>query len=134
MKVLLQLLGNESMEKIYGMEQSQKFYLKTKIRNEANFDVVGPIPFFSSKQNLNIDISQYKRKILVFDVQPFRRSLFTSLGRYIDFYNYKNGVKFLSDINLIAKDLKAKVFIKRKRNTIYTSKGYLSFLSNLVEE
>ena len=39
----------------------------------------------------------------------------------------------MSDINLIAKDLKAKVFIKRKRNTIYTSKGYLSFISNLVE-
>ena len=113
---------------------SQKIYLKSKIRNEAKIDVVGPIPFFSSKHNFNMDISHYKRKILVFDVQPFRRSHYTSLGPYVDFYNYKNGVKFLSDINLIAKDLEAKVFIKRKRNTIYTSKGYLSFISNLVQK
>ena len=40
--------------------------------------------------------------------------------------------KFLSDINLIAKDLKAKFSLK-ENVILSTPQGYLSFISNLVE-
>mgnify|MGYP006096438499 CR=1 FL=1 len=111
--------------------KSQEHYINMKTSIKPSIFKVGPIPFYSDNHTLDIKQVDDKPKILIFDVQPPKTSLFASLAPNINFYNSTNTKQFLNDIDLIAKKIDAQVYIKRKRNTSIVANDYLYFLSKL---
>ena len=108
-------------------------YLKTKVLNPFKHKIVGPIPFSTSLKKENIRIKD--KSIIVFDVQPQRDYFFQLWYPHVDFYNTDFSIKFLKEIDAVAKKLDLKVLIKRKRkdNLNLISKKYVRYVNNLVQ-
>ena len=66
-----------------------------------------------------------KNSILIFDVQPKKEHVYSSLAPTVDFYSEENTIYFLECINEIASFYNLKVYIKRKRHSDQISKRYL---------
>jgi polysaccharide biosynthesis PFTS motif protein len=109
--------------------ETQKLFLERTLFAKKNIEIIGVIPFSSNNKLLTKDNSV--NNIIVFDVQPYRTSIYQSLGIGYNYYSSKNGSDFLFHIDQIAKELKLKVIIKRKRENSFVDKSYLKTIKNL---
>lgn len=106
-------------------------FLKKFVLSKYRIKIKGNIPFLSSEIDINFLKKQnYNRHILVFDVQPYRPSVYSSISQTVDYYNERNCLEFLNYIHIVAKKLSLKVLIKRKRDNKNISKKYLNHLKN----
>ena len=94
--------------------------------------IKGIIPFTvsSSQKTLNYELD--RDAILIFDVQPVKKYIYSSLAPTVDFYSEENTIRFLSWIDDLAQCFNLCVFIKRKRYSNQTSKLYLRKIEYLV--
>lgn len=108
---------------------NQKKFIEKCTLDFKNISVIGPILNNSFSK---IQINEGRKIISIFDVQPFRKSLFKDTIHINDFYQPPISNIFISDIvnsNLIANYsiyLKQKRDIKNLVNPVY--KNYLKFL------
>ena len=76
--------------------------------------IVGTINF--SDKVVSFPVPRSQKVIAVFDVQPYRNSLYQGFGFANDYYVPDQCIAFFQDIVACAKDLDAKLLIKRKRD------------------
>lgn len=90
----------------------QADFVRRAVGAHANITIVGPIWFSSSHSEMT---SLPPKTIAVFDVQPFRNFLYSSLALEFDYYIPSISQKFLNDINeaIVKNDLT--LALKRKR-------------------
>lgn len=88
-------------------------FLKKNITfNKKNIYIVGPIMFSSKLINKAFPFKDY---ILIFDVQPFRESLYSSLGVIHRYYRSEISINFFNDILKSCNPHNYPIIIKRKR-------------------
>jgi polysaccharide biosynthesis PFTS motif protein len=97
-------------------DQYQRSFVKQCHKNCLSIRVVGPI-YFSDQANhsslpTNFDPS---RSIAVFDVQPFRSSIYQVFGFASDFYIPDQCIRFVSDILVCAAEFDVTILLKSKR-------------------
>ena len=110
---------------------TQENFLKKHTIKSSDIKIKGIIPFSTSVHNFTFDKSKKKKTLLVFDVQPVKSYIYAALAPTVDFYSENNMIIFLNWINDLAEIHNLKVFIKRKRNSIITSKKYINKLNKL---
>ncbi|RPG56609.1 MAG: polysaccharide biosynthesis PFTS motif protein [Flavobacteriales bacterium TMED96] len=120
-------------KKILAWNKSQELFINQKSSINSKIYKVGPIPFYSSKGIRDFKKNINNPKIVVFDVQPFKKLFWYAYAPHCDYYNFKNSKQFLSDINLLAKKIGGTVYIKRKRNTEVVSNSYIKLISRFVK-
>ena len=103
-----------------GLELHARKLFEKHIIKSSDIKIKGIIPFSTSVHNFTFDKSK-KETLLVFDVQPVKSYIYAALAPTVDFYSENNMIIFKL-INDLAEIHNLKVFIKRKRNSIITSK------------
>jgi polysaccharide biosynthesis PFTS motif protein len=91
----------------------QTEFIRRSVGEDAGVEVVGPIWFSASAENLP---PLPLVTIAVFDVQPVRASLYQRLGIDFDYYTPANTTSFLTDCHAASKACGATMALKRKRN------------------
>ena len=106
----------------------QKEFVKRSTVNKPEIEIVGPINFSSSSLKPLIKF----KYIAVFDVQPFRDSVYTTFGQPYEYYKFKTNKLFFEEIIKIVDEFNLVMVYKRKRNIKAKSHtGYSNFLINL---
>jgi polysaccharide biosynthesis PFTS motif protein len=90
----------------------QAEFIRRSVGEDARVEVVGPIWFSASAENLP---PLPLVTIAVFDVQPVRASLYQRFGVDFDYYTPDNTTSFLADCHEASKACGATVALKRKR-------------------
>lgn len=113
-------------------DRFQAAFISTQVNNYKNIEIVGPIWFEDSKfdfPEINSDT------IAVFDITPYRRSRYVTLGLDYEYYIPSVTNKFLKEIKDLAKKHKVVILHKRKRDTSkLTHPLYRSFLNKFYED
>jgi polysaccharide biosynthesis PFTS motif protein len=106
-------------------------FIKRVANNKSNIEIVGPIWFQSSKSIIKL---KKNKTIAVFDVTPFRDSIFSYLGIPNDYYRSKNNITFLNDIQDIGNKYGFKILFKQKRDIGFKSElKYRNFIRLFVK-
>lgn len=108
------------------------FIIRNVGRNNRIFNV-GPI-WFSTKNNSLPDITQ-QNLIAVFDVQPYRESVYCSLGQSNGYNTFEVVYKFLFDITGVLSNKNVSILFKRKRkggNTIH--RKYINYIKKISDK
>ena len=110
-------------------DERQKNFLQAELGRNINSEVVGPILFSDSGEEIGVDCSD---RIAVFDIPMRRLSQMSQLGLPDDLYDHKNIRKFIFDIFNSAATVKQKLVYKSKRRTI-TNGNYNKYISCVSE-
>lgn len=92
-------------------DKHQARFIRSCVGDKANVSIVGPI-WFSDQA---YDYILPHKSIVVFDVQPFRDVIYTTLGLDFEYYTPKNCNRFLSEIYDVINSLSSNMILKRKR-------------------
>ena len=93
-------------------DEYQADFVRRAVGEAANINVVGPIWFSSSAE----DFPAFGgRSVAVFDVTPFRESLYRTMGEDFRYYVPQTCLPFLSDIQKITNETGGMMIWKRKR-------------------
>ncbi len=92
----------------------QADFIYRNTNDNSNALVVGPIWFDISNNMMTPEIKN--KTITVFDVTPFRSSMFNLLSVDFEYYVPHNCIEFLKDIQQVADEFGYSVIWKRKRN------------------
>jgi polysaccharide biosynthesis PFTS motif protein len=93
-------------------DEYQADFVRRTIGDKANISVVGQIWFSTSAE----EMPKFSgRGVAVFDVIPHRSSSYQTMGAEFEFYVPETCIKFLHDIQQIAKDAGYMMLWKRKR-------------------
>jgi polysaccharide biosynthesis PFTS motif protein len=107
----------------------QAFFIKNLNDHISNINIVGPIWFQSSKATKEL---VKNRSIAIFDVSPYRDSIYSTIGIPDTYYRSNNNIKFINDIIEIALKYKYYIRIKQKRELRNSHElKYINFLKNL---
>lgn len=111
---------------------SQKNFVKRCSIEEAEIDVVGPIWFEDGGKIL----SQIQGLVVaVFDVQPYRMSLYSSFGLAAEYYVPSIVNDFVEGILEAAQGVNVTIVWKKKRNIpLLSHRAYLNFSQRLLNE
>ena len=91
----------------------QREWIEARAKKKAEFEVIGSLPFSDGGVRLpNIKL----KSVAVFDVQPFRPFKHATMAQIFEYYNAKNCLQFLIDINQIAQNNGFHLYVKNKRN------------------
>jgi len=91
----------------------QADFVRRAVGESVNIEIVGPILFQSSFVEMP-DLPE--DSVAVFDVQPFRSSLYQAFGLSSEYYVPKIANNFLLDIYTVIRECKGTMVHKRKRN------------------
>lgn len=121
-----------SWNKYFVWNQNQKDYIKI-FSPKSKIEITGPI-WFQTK-NISIkNLSQKRRIISVFDVQPYTSEFFIKLALPTEYYISSIVNKFHLDIyNLFKKDQSFQIVLKRKRTNNLVDKEYLKCIRNIYK-
>lgn len=111
--------------------ESQKLFVNEFIKFKTNILIKGFIPFSSKPKKIIKEDLKYDKSILVFDVQPQKKYFFARVFHFPEYYSEDNSKKFFEHLQKITRDKKFNIIIKRKRESVYTSKSYLNYLKNI---
>lgn len=119
-----------SWSKFYVWNTHQKKIVK-RFCPKAEIKIVGPI-WFESKHT-KLELSNDKKVISVFDIQPMNEKRFRILGVPDRFITTPNLKQFQQDITTVFSQKDVKVILKRKRkeNKFHNDLEYISFINNL---
>jgi polysaccharide biosynthesis PFTS motif protein len=110
----------------------QEEFVKKHLGHQINCISTGAIYFTDSEVNSS-EIPD--NCIAVFDVQPFRESLYQPMCEPIEYYVYDTAKRFLHDINSVVSKSKHKIVFKRKRNIgNKVDKKYKFYLEKIEKE
>lgn len=114
----------------------QEIFLKQNVISKKEIFIKGIIPFLSTKRDMRLQIPKKNNKasLLVFDVQPFRSSIYPYKASSVDYYSQDNAILFLNSVNNFAKKNNLNVFIKRKRYNPNVSKKYIRKINELTRK
>ena len=90
-----------------------KLFLKNLNDYISNINIVGPIWFQSSKATKEL---VKNKSIAIFDVSPYRDSIYSIIGIPDTYYRSNNNIKFINDIIEIASKYNYIVKFKQKRD------------------
>jgi polysaccharide biosynthesis PFTS motif protein len=98
---------------------------------ESHIEVVGPISFHDGSKTIK---KRQRPSIAVFDVSPFRASIYPILGQAVDYFTPENLNAFLHDISTICHEYDIEVLYKNKRaHKTSTSPSYIQKVDKLLE-
>ena len=119
-----------SWSKFYVWNTHQKNFVK-RFCPKAEIKIVGPIWFESMPTKL--ELSNDKKVISVFDIQPMNENRFRLLGVPDRFITTPNMKQFQQDIITVFSQKDVKVILKRKRkeNKSHNDLEYITFINNL---
>ena len=125
-------VGLKSLNWPHILQWSEKynFFLKEKIDQNSNLELVSPIWLHDKKINLNL--TKNKKTISVFDIPP--SSILWKCQSNANLYRTLNcSKKFLIDVINFSKEFNVDIYFKNKRklDSRYTSRSYLIFLEKL---
>jgi polysaccharide biosynthesis PFTS motif protein len=112
-------------------DKYQADFVRRAIGVKANISVVGPIWFHCSAMEMPA-ISG--RGVAVFDVIPHRSSSYQTMGAEFEFYVPETCIKFLQDIQQIAKDAGYMMLWKRKRKIGSLAHARYRYISERLSE
>jgi polysaccharide biosynthesis PFTS motif protein len=114
--------------------KQQSDFLNKFTLTQNNVIIKGPIPFNTSKEELNLKFDKGQKTLLIFDVQPIRTTIYASKAHSVDYHSEENCVRFLEIISDFAIKKNLTVIIKRKRENKFLSKRYFKRINRLVAE
>lgn len=117
---------------LFVWDSYQEEFVKKHLGNQVNCISTGAIYFTDSEANSsNIP----DNCITVFDVQPFRESLYQPMCEPLEYYVYGTANSFLHDINSVVSKSQHKIVFKRKRNIgNKVDKRYKFYLEKIEKE
>ena len=100
----------------------------------AKIEIVGPIPYSDTSFNYNLFGDNEKKKIAIFDISLYRKSIRIYFNTVQEFYTYKTTKKFISDILKLADKKEFTFYLKLKRhNSNFFDKNYINLIDSLKE-
>jgi polysaccharide biosynthesis PFTS motif protein len=96
----------------------QKHFIQRLAESYSKIIVAGPIWFQPDRSGANCNdcLTETHQAISVFDVQPYRDSIYQMLDEPFRYYIPEISIQFINDILSVAEHFGASVFHKRKRN------------------
>ncbi len=117
---------------IHTKSQEHAEYLKQYAGPCEAIHVEGAIPFEDSLDEIKIT---GKRKVVIFDVQPFRDAFMAGIGRPCHVYNPQVSIDTILPILRLGKDMGLDLYVKPKRDVgTRISKAYMSVLRKAEEQ
>ena len=108
-------------------DEFQASFIKQINDRNPIIEIVGPIWFSSSETSLEVPLES----ISVFDVTPFRPSLYIKLGMNHEYYTVPIANKFLSDVQCALNDNGLTMLHKKKRVHNLAHKRYIRKIAEL---
>ena len=121
--------------RVFVWDLDQKNYVnRTFLKSPSEINIVGSIPLSDSVRH--VDLKKNSQKfVAVFDIQPFRKSKFASLGLPTSYYDGKVAIQFNIDIDIVMKEFNIQIIRKRKREIGKTGlKAYHHQCDKLLRE
>jgi polysaccharide biosynthesis PFTS motif protein len=119
----------------YAWNTHHKIILKNFINFEPiKIEIVGPIPYSDISLDNNLIDDNKKKKIAIFDISLYRKSIRIYFNTVHEFYTYKTTKKFILDILNLDNKKEIIFYLKLKRhNSKSFDKDYINFIDSLKE-
>lgn len=109
----------------------QKNIFSELSKNSPYIKVVGAIPFSSGKSLTKEQIKNYQNHIILFPVDPFRKSFYCNYDKNVQYYTDEIYIDFFEHIIKSVEKTNNKILVKIKRGYKHRSKKYLKYLESL---